>query len=395
MSVGVYAPGRVNLLGEHVDYNGGFVLPAAIDRYLSIIAQRVAGDVFSLQALDLQQEVSFRVDDLEAKQTLAGDPLPGWALYPAGVCWALAKRGYRPTSVAARYTSTIPPGAGLSSSAAIETAFGLLWQYLGDWSFDRMKLAEICLDAEINYVGVNCGIMDQFACLHGQAGHVLFLDTQTLEWEAIPLPDITLVVANTGTIHQLGAPSISQYNQRRNECEQALQMLKQVLPGIQSLRDVTSGELDLYELVLPVVIRKRARHVVEECRRVQIAADCLRRQEWRKFGDLMVAGHVSLRDLYDVSSPELDALVEIASGLPGCLGARLTGAGFGGCTINLIDRNFLEPFIAGLGEGYRQMTGREAGIFSVRTSRGAWVENSINTLSPFHSREGTGGWVIS
>ncbi|MCE5208800.1 MAG: galactokinase [Chloroflexi bacterium] len=395
MSVGVYAPGRVNLLGEHVDYNGGFVLPAAIDRYLRIIAQPVDGDVITLNALDLQQQVSFKIANLEVKQTLTGEPLPGWALYPAGVCWALARQGFHPQAVTAEYTSTIPSGAGLSSSAAIETAFGLLWQVLGDWQIDRMKLAEICLDAEINYVGVNCGIMDQFACLHGQAGHVLFLDTQTLEWEAIPFPDTNLVVANTGTIHQLGAPSISQYNQRRNECEQALRMLMQVLPGIQSLRDVTPDELGEFEHVLPVILRKRARHVVEECRRVQIAADCLRRQEWREFGNLMVAGHASLRDLYDVSSPELDALVEIAAGLPGCLGARLTGAGFGGCTINLVDRNFLEPFIAGLGEGYRQMTGREAGIFSVRTSRGAWVENSINTLSPFHSREGTGGWVIS
>ena len=387
MSVGVYAPGRVNLLGEHVDYNGGFVLPAAIDRYLRIIAQPVDGDVISLNALDLQQRVSFKIANLEAKQTLTGEPLPGWALYPAGVCWALTRQGFHPQAVTAEYTSTIPSGVGLSSSAAIETAFGLLWQVLGDWQIARMKLAEICLDAEINYVGVNCGIMDQFACLHGQAGHVLFLDTQTLEWEAIPFPDTNLVVANTGTIHQHGAPSISQYNQRRNECEQAFRMLKQVLPGIQSLRDVTPDELGEFEHVLPMILRKRARHVVEECRRVQIAADCLRHQEWREFGNLMFAGHASLRDLYDVSSPELDALVEIAAGLPGCLGARLTGAGFGGCTINLVDRNFLEPFIAGLGERYRQVTGREVGIFSVRISRGAWVENTINTLSSFPAME--------
>ena len=375
MSVWVYAPGRVNLLGEHVDYNGGFVLPAAIDRYIHLEASPADGGIFTIRAADLQQQVKFRLADLEARQTLEGAPLPAWALYPAGVCWSLNRQGCIPAAVNARFSSTIPPGAGLSSSAAIETAFGLLWQHLGGWVFDRMRLARICLDAEIHYVGVNCGIMDQFACLFGQPGKVMFLDTQTLDWETLPLPDAALVVANTGLSHQLGEPSISLYNQRRDECEQALKILKQYLPGIGSLRDVSPADLEKYADRLPGVILKRARHVTEECRRVQMAVDCLHSQDWLSFGGLMFEGHASLRDLYDVSSLELDVLVETAASLPGCLGARLTGAGFGGSTINLVLKEKLPGFMNGLADGYRHITGREAGIFAVQASKGAWVES--------------------
>jgi galactokinase len=313
VSVRVCAPGRVNLLGEHVDYNGGYVIPAAIDRFLTLTARPVDGDVVTLRALDLGQEVSFTTSQLQLKQDLAGAVLPGWALYPAGVCWSLLKHGYDPRPVSAEYTSTIPAGAGLSSSAAVETAFGLLWQHLGGWEIERMELARICLAAEVDYVGVDCGIMDQFACLHGVPGQALFLDTRSLAWKTVALPDAALVIANTGIPHQLGSELTSQYNVRRQECRQALRILQQHLPEIHDLRDVTSVELERYGGVLPLVLQKRARHVVEECARVLEATHVLEQGDKAGFGRLMLAGHASLRDLFEVSSMELDVLVDSAA----------------------------------------------------------------------------------
>lgn len=376
MSVRACAPGRVNLLGEHVDYNGGFVLPAAIDLFLTLDAEPANTDLFTLRALDLNQRVSFRLEDLDAKQTPDGAPLPDWALYPAGVCWSFARHGYTPRAVKAAYRSGIPLGAGLSSSAAVETAFGLLWQNLGGWPMDRMQLAQICLAAEIQYVGVNCGIMDQFACLHGRAEHVLFLDTQTLSWEPIPLKGVTLVAAKTGKAHQLGQPALSQYNQRRAESEQALRLLQNHLPGIGSLRDVPPEQFSRLEHTLPGVLRRRARHVIDECARVLEGVECLRRGDYAGFGLLMAAGHASLRDLYEVSSPELDSLVEIALILPGCFGARLTGAGFGGSTINLVREDAAGPFVRALAAEYTRRTGLTAEIFPVRAANGAHVETT-------------------
>ncbi len=378
MSVRVCAPGRVNLLGEHVDYNGGFVLPAAIDRFLSLKADPAPDDVFTLRALDLNQQVSFRAENLDRKIDLDGNALPDWALYPAGVCWSLIRHGYTPRAVLAEYCSHIPAGAGLSSSAAVETAFGLLWQTLGGWQMNRMELARICLMAETHYVGVNCGIMDQFACLHGQAGHVLFLDTQTLEWEPIPLSGVTLVVARTGKSHQLGLPAggasqESQYNQRRSESDQAFRLLKDRLPGIKSLRDVSLDQFNRLETELPELLRRRARHVIEECSRVLTAVECLRIRDYEQFGRQMFAGHVSLRDLYEVSSPELDRLVQIAVTLPGCFGARLTGAGFGGSTINLVREDAAASFIHSLIEEHHRQTGQQVDIFPVHIAGGAQV----------------------
>jgi galactokinase len=374
VSVRICAPGRVNLLGEHVDYNGGFVLPAAIDRFLTLTAWPGNHDLITLRALDLHQEVSIHTNHLHLKQTIDGDPLPGWALYPAGVCWSLQQHGYDPVPVIAEYSSTIPVGAGLSSSAAVETAFGLLWQHLGGWEMDRMQLARICLAAEVDYVGVDCGIMDQFACLHGVARQALFLDTRALEWQVVPLPEAALVVANTGIPHQLGNSLSSPYNTRRQECRQALQTLQQYLPGIHDLRDVTPAGLERYADALPVVLQMRARHVVEECERVLKAVFALKRGDMVHFGALMLASHASLRDLFDVSSRELDVLVDTAASLPGCWGTRLNGAGFGGCTISLVEPSQADRFMQRLGQDYRQKTGLSAEIFAVNAVRVAWVD---------------------
>jgi galactokinase len=213
--------------------------------------------------------------------------------------------------------------------------------------------------------------MDQFASAHGIAGHVLSFDTRMLAWEAIPLPDIALVIANSGVPRQL---SESDYNERQATCQQAVVILKQYLPHIRALRDVSVADFNRYASRLPATIQKRARHVVEECERVTRAVHCLKNKDLYGFGKLMLQGHASLRDLFEVSCPELDVLVDTASRLPGCIGARLTGAGFGGSTINLVEWDFVDDFIEKLKGAYKTRCSREADVFVTRAARGAWVE---------------------
>ena len=366
------APGRVNLLGEHVDYNAGPVLPAAIDRDVRIAVAANPDGTARLHALDLDQQVSFRLQSLERKTDLAGKPLPGWALYPAGVAWALQQAGLETTGLDAVYTSNVPIASGLSSSAAVEVAFAVAWQALGGWQVDRMALARLCQRAENEYVGVSSGLMDQFASAHGVEGHALYFDTRSLEWEPIPMPPGTaLVVADSGVRRSL---TTSAYNERRASCEQGLVILRRHLPHIQTLRDVSPTEFAAYSEFLPPVVRRRVEHVVKEIARVHSAVVALRSDERAAFGAIMLSGHASLRDLYEVSTPELDALVEIASGLPGCYGARLTGAGFGGCTINLVEELHAPEFSRRLEKEYQHRTGRQAWVYLCRASAGAAVE---------------------
>ncbi len=366
------APGRVNLLGEHVDYNGGVVLPIAIDRRVNLAARPRTDEVIHLTALDLNEKSSFSMKSLAERVDLAGKPIPRWAIYPAGVAWALAGKGLAVFGLDAVFSSTVPIGAGLSSSAAVEMAFAVTWQALGGWETDRMTLAKNCQQAENQYVGVNCGLMDQFASAHGVALHALWFDTLHLEWRPLPLPPGTaVVVADSGVRRELAA---SAYNDRRAACEKAVELLKTRVPGIQSLRDVSPRQLEENRKVLPDEVYRRAKHVVEEMDRVNQAMEYLLKDDARQFGQLMFAGHQSLKDLYEVSCPELDALVEIAAGLPGCLGARLTGAGFGGCTVNLVEADLADEFIAALKQGYLQKTRREAEVYKCQASRGAYVE---------------------
>ena len=363
------APGRVNLLGEHVDYNQGVVLPIAIDRAVSLVAAPLPGDLVSLYAPDLQQNVSFRLCEVDKRLDLQGQPLPGWALYPAGVAWALQEAGLDPHGMQALYASDIPIGAGLSSSAAVEVAFATAWQVISGWEMDPISLAKLCQRAENVYVGVSSGLMDQFASMCGVEGHVLSFDTRSLEWTALPLPSGTLVViADSGIRRRLVG---SAYNDRRAACELAVELLHKYLPDIRSLRDVSSVELAAYSSFLPKEIQRRAEHVVKEIHRVDQAMIALRRGDAQMFGGFMFASHKSLRDLYEVSLPELDTLVEIARRLPGIYGARLTGAGFGGCTVNLVDEKKVVDFMHGLREGYQQQTGQVISIYPVHASRGA------------------------
>lgn len=351
-----------------MDYNGGPVLPTAIDRHVSLTARSLEGRVVNLSARDLGESVAFHLDHLDEKLDLQGNPLPVWALYPAGVAWALQTRGLVVTAIEADFHSNIPIGAGLSSSAAIEAAFAVLWQTLGGWKMDRMDLAIACQQAETGYIGVQCGLMDQFICLHGIAGHALLFDTLTLAWEAYPLPSVALVVANSNIPHTLTS---SAYNQRQAECQQALEILQGSLAGIRTLGEVSLEQFERYASLLPDVIRQRARHVVEECDRVPRAAACLKAGDLEGFGEFMLAGHASLRDHYAVSCPEIDFLVDTASSLPGCFGARLTGAGFGGCTVNLVDPAYASEFVHLLKQEYDQQTPYAAEIFLTSAVAGA------------------------
>ena len=328
------APGRVNLIGEHTDYNDGPVLPAAIDREVIIAALRNPENKIHLYAADLKQEAVMNIDDLADKVDQDGNPLPAWALYPAGVAWALIESGLDIQGLKAVYGSDIPIGAGLSSSAAVEVGFGYTWQGLGEWEIEPLEMAKICQKAENEYVGVSCGLMDQFASACGVEGHALYFDTRSLEYQAAPLPgDLKIIIADSGVRRSLTS---SGYNERRASCESAVSHLQKYLPRINSLRDVSPIEFAAFSEFLPDRERKRAEHVIKEIARVESALNALRRDDGRVFGALMYSSHASLRDLYEVSTPELDTLVEITREVEGCIGARLTGAGFGGCTVNLV-----------------------------------------------------------
>jgi galactokinase len=363
------APGRVNLLGEHVDYNDGFVLPAAIDRATIVAFSPASTDQTSLVAADFAEEAQFTLETLPDKVQVNGFPLPEWALYPAGVVWALSGAGLATPSMQAAFSSDIPRGSGLSSSASIEMAFGVAWKTLGGWLVPPMQLALLGQKAENRYVGVNCGIMDQFSSACGEPDRLLLLDCRSLEYRSLPLPtDTVIVVADTSVRRKL---STGGYNDRRAACEDAVRLLSNDLPGIKALRDVSLESFNRLSWKLPAQVEKRARHVVEEIERTRQAIPLLEQGETDAFGRLMNACHISLRDYYEVSTPELDTMVQIAQSLPGCLGARLTGAGFGGCTVNLVAQDQAEAFAGSLGPEYERRTGLHPEIYICEASGGA------------------------
>lgn len=364
----VRAPGRVNLLGEHVDYNDGIVLPAAIDRATYIAFSPSATDRSTIVAVDFDQQAVFSVEGLPAKSQTDGSPLPEWAHYPAGVMWALREAGLATPAMDAVFLSNVPRGSGLSSSASVQMAFALAWQTLGGWTRSPMERALLGQQAENQYVGVNCGIMDQFASACGEENKALLLDCRSLEYRSLPLPEsVSLVVADTTVRRKLTS---GEYNNRRNACEETVRLLKDDLPGITSLRDVSLEDFNRLASTLPAELARRSRHVVEEIGRVKQSQSLLEAGEVQQFGQLMNQCHVSLRDLYEVSIPELDAMVEIAQGLHGCYGARLTGAGFGGCTINLVEREHAGEFVEHLAIGYESKAGLRPEIYICRASDG-------------------------
>jgi galactokinase len=361
----VRAPGRVNLIGEHTDYNEGFVLPIAIDRAVTI-ALEPSADRRVVLALEGGGETDgFDLDAI-------GPRTGGWIDYVAGTAWAMADAGLPLEGFRGVLSSDLPQASGLSSSAALELASAFALSGGAEPAVDRMTLARIAQRAENEYVGVACGLMDQFASAFGREGAALLLDCRSLEWRAvsIDLEQVALVVAHSGSARRLER---SAYNLRRAQCEAAVAAIAGQTPGIRSLRDVTPAMLETAASVLEPVLAARARHVVEENARVLAAVEAFEVGDVERVGDLFAESHASLRDLYDVSSAELDALVEIASGVSGVLGSRLTGAGFGGCTITLVRRVAMDRLHDAIVSEYPARTGLEPQVFEVRPARGAGV----------------------
>jgi galactokinase len=358
----VRAPGRVNLIGEHTDYNDGFVLPAAIEREVLMAAGRSDDASLEVISTDFRRRAAFDLSRLEPSAT---EP---WANYVAGVAWALKEAGHSIGGARIALQSTIPHGSGLSSSAALELATALAFQGLFGLSIERPALAKLCQRAENEFVGMPCGIMDQFIAALGREGHALLLDCRSLDYEHVPVTGAALVMANSGVRRELVD---SEYRVRRSQCESAVAKLAAALPGIRALRDVSSEDLrGCAHLLSPVELR-RARHVVSENERTLQAAAALRTGNLAQFGVLMVASHESLRDDYEVSCPQLDLLVELALKMPGVYGSRMTGAGFGGCTITLARPEAAAALQAGLARRYREAAKIEPLVFASAAAAGA------------------------
>ncbi len=370
--VRVVSPGRVNLLGEHVDKNGGKVLPLAINRSIKLTAEPRNDQVLCLHALDMDQSVVINLNNLDAKVDTSGNPLPGWALYPTGVAWSLKNAGFEVSGIDCKYSSDIPIGAGLSSSAAVEVGFAVLWQSVSGWQMDRLTLAQYCQKAEVEYANVNCGLMDQFACANGVEGHAVLLDTRSLEYKPVPLPRNTaIVIADSSVRRTLVA---SAYNERVADCKAAVAIVQKKRPSICSLRDISVVEFEKLKNQMPEAVYLHARHVVGEIERVDQAILYLEAGDSEMFGKIMFETHASLRDFYEVSCPELDLLVDLASEHQGCIGARLTGAGFGGCTVNLVEKEKVDEFIQYLSTEYTNRTKKKAAVFSTLAMQGAFIE---------------------
>jgi len=356
------APGRVNVIGEHTDYNQGFVMPAAIDLYCWVaIAPR---EDRQLKLLSTNFENSLLLDLNDKSVARSGN----WTDYVVGTALALEKHGHRLRGADLLVHGAVPIGSGLSSSAAIEVSTGYALLEISGEQIDLKELALSCRQAENEFVGARVGIMDQFISAHGQAGHAVMLDCRSLELTALPIPkELGLVVCNTGVKHQLAG---GEYNVRRAQCEEGVQRLAAALPGIESLRDVTLTQLEEHKSLLPEVIYRRCRHVVSENERVLEAAGALKENDTAKLGTLMAASHKSLQEDYEVSCAELDTMVEIAGRQPGVVGARMTGGGFGGCTVNLVRSDRAEEFKDGVAKEYEKRTGIHPEIYVLNASRG-------------------------
>jgi galactokinase len=363
------APGRVNLIGEHTDYNDGFVMPAAIG--FSCWAAMAPRDDHKLviHSENFDDRVEADLNDLH--------PLPDseWANYPLGVAWSLERDGHHLRGANVYISGDVPLGSGLSSSAAIEVSIGYGLLDIAGRPIDRTALALLCQRAENEFVGARCGIMDQFISCHGREGHAMLLDCRSLEIRMLPVPSaVALIICNTMVKHELGA---SEYNDRRAECEEAVHLLGKVLPGIRALRDVTPAQLEEHRKLLPEITYKRARHVVTENERVLRAAEAFQSGQIEKLGPLMADSHRSLREDYQVSCSELDTMVEIAARQRGVLGARMTGGGFGGCTINLVETQRGPEFQQKVSAAYTSATGLHPDIYVCKASQGAEAVGQI------------------
>ena len=403
----VRAPGRVNLIGEHTDYSGGFVMPMALDRAVRIALVPHDRPVVAIWSVQFDERAEFRLPSGRGTPAGKGDgsilceapggpfrqntpvpfsDAPHWLRYPMKVAEVLAEAGVALGGFRAVVDGDVPVGSGLSSSAAYEVASalalllaarpdvpaGLAAALAEAHGLSAERLAELCQEAE-HRVGVRCGIMDQFVSLHGRAGHALVLDCRDLSFEAVPLParEAKVVVTDSGVRRRLSSGA---YNERRRQCEEGAERLREFDPAIRELRDVSLALFEARADRLPEVVRRRCRHVITENARVLESAEALKAGDLDRFGEFLNASHDSLRDDYEVSGPELDLLVEIARGVEGVFGSRLTGAGFGGCTVTLARPEAVEPLRAAVLEHYPRRAGLEPRIWVSEAAAGAAVE---------------------
>lgn len=383
------APGRVNIIGEHTDYNDGFVMPMAIDRYVGAAFRRRTDSVVSVHAQAFEESRTFDLGELP--ESSGADSLSdavrahiftrrtdGWSDYVEGVAWSLLAEAERSAEnlpgADVLIDGDVPVGAGLSSSAALEVAFAWALADLWELDLDVRKIAHLARRAENLYVGVSCGIMDQFAAAAGRSDRAIVLDCRSLETEYVPLPEeAAVLVLDTGVRRSLGDGT---YNERVRQCEEAVQALRETGLEIDSLRDLSPEMLDRHEDRLDPVPLRRARHVVEENGRVHAFAGALRSEDLERAGELLDESHASLADLYEVSSPELNAMTQAAREHPSCVGARLTGAGLGGCALALLRASAQETVEEVAEESLAHYGSRfhhEARAYSVRATAGAQV----------------------
>ncbi|HSM54904.1 MAG TPA: galactokinase [Candidatus Sulfomarinibacteraceae bacterium] len=358
------APGRVNLIGEHTDYNDGFVLPMAIDRavYIAFCA-RQDGHV-RLHSLDLKRSAKFDLDALSLPEKEAGGN--AWEAYVEGVAWALQEAGYKLRGWQGVVSGNVPIGAGLSSSAALELAAARAFATVSELAWEPATMARLAQRAENEWVGVACGIMDQMISASGQEGHALLIDCRSLQTEAVPLPGGTsVVVLDTGTRRGLVE---SAYNERRAQCEAAARFF-----GVPALRDVDVDAFEARAGEMDELTRRRARHVITENARTLQAVQAMHRDDARAVGQLMDGSHASLRDDFEVSSEALNTMVAIAGEQEGCLGARMTGAGFGGCAVALVEARVAETFARNVARTYQEAVNLEPAVYVSRAAAGAEV----------------------
>ena len=357
------SPGRVNLIGEHTDYNGGYVFPAALTMGTTIIYRKRKDNIIKMMATDLDEIVTADINNLKEYKHL------WWGNYQLGIADVMKKKGYEISGCDMLFDDTVPHGAGLSSSAAIEVASALAFATISNETkgilnpVDMIKMAKVSRQAEHEYIGVMCGIMDQFASAMGKKNHAIMLNCKNLEFELVPvnLEGYKLVISNTNKKRSLAD---SKYNERRDECEKALRILREYLPDITCLADVLPEQFEKYSKYIENIdVRKRAEHVIYENERVIKSKEALIKNDIFTFGVLMNKSHDSLRDLYKVTCKELDTLVDEARKIDGVLGSRMTGAGFGGCTVSIVKNDKIDDFIKCVGKKYTEKIGYKPSFY--------------------------------
>jgi len=360
------APGRVNLIGEHTDYNDGFVLPSAIGFYTHIAVSPRNDGKLVLHSSEFREKFEFLVASLPPQR------LGEWGDYVLGVATQLVKAGIVLSGADLMVRSEVPVGSGLSSSASLEVASALALLSLSGKTLQLKEIAKLCQRAENEFVGARVGIMDQFVSCHGKAGHAVLLDCRSLDYELVPIPEqVQFVICNTMVKHELSG---GEYNVRRAQCEEGVRILSDSNPKIRALRDVTVHELQGRRSEMPEVVFRRCLHVVKENERVLETKKFFQSGDLNGVGKLMLDSHESLRDLYEVSCRELDAMVEAAKGLPGWIGGRMTGGGFGGCTVNLVQREQANSFAAAIATRYHTEIGIHPDVYVCSAADGAGAE---------------------